>query len=58
MFVGLNMEFLVGLLAIGILVGLFVRNRGDNTMDTLGKGCSTLIIIALILLFALFLITL
>ena len=52
------MEFLVGLLAIGIFVGLFVRNRGDNTMDTLGKGCSTLIIIALILLFTLFLITL
>ena len=43
------MEFLVGLIALGIVVGLLVRNRGDNTMDTLGKGCSTLIFIAALL---------
>tara|TARA_B100002051_G_scaffold205375_1_gene196101 strand:- start:1050 stop:1235 length:186 start_codon:yes stop_codon:yes gene_type:complete len=54
MFVGLVMEFLVGLIAIGILVGLLVRNRGDNTMDTLGKGCLTLIIIAFAISIALY----
>ena len=52
------MEFLVGLLAIGIFVGLLVRNRGDNTMDTLGKGCFTIIIIVLLMLVSFFLITL
>ena len=45
------MEFLVGLIAVGLLVGLIVRNKGDNTMDTLSKGCLTLIILALVLLY-------
>ena len=38
------MEVLVGLLALGLLVGLLFRNKGDNTMDTLSKGCGFLIV--------------
>ncbi len=43
------MEFLIGLLVLGLIVGLFTRKKGDNTMDTLSAGCSTLIWIFFIL---------
>ena len=39
------MEFLIGLLLVSLIIGLFVRNKGDNTMDTLSKGCLYLFII-------------
>jgi|TARA_B100000963_G_C22162730_1_gene466735 hypothetical protein len=35
---------LVGLLALALIVGLIIRKRGDNTMDTMGKGCGCLFI--------------
>ena len=40
---------LVGLLALALIVGLFLRKRGDNTMDTLSKGCGCLILLVVIL---------
>ena len=39
------MEFLIGILLISLIIGLFVRKKGDNTMDTLSKGCFYLIVI-------------
>jgi|TARA_Y100000385_G_C12844787_1_gene530424 hypothetical protein len=30
---------LLGLLAFCLILGLIIRKRGDNTMDTLSKGC-------------------
>ncbi len=30
---------LVGLLAFALILGLIIRSKGDNTMDTLSKGC-------------------
>jgi len=30
---------LLFLLLVALIVGLFVRKKGDNTMDTLWKGC-------------------
>ena len=44
------MEFIVLVLGFGLLVGLIVRRRGDNTMDTLSKGCGCIVIIIIILL--------
>ena len=43
------MEVLVGLLALGLLVGLLFRNKGDNTMDTLSKGCGYIIALVFLL---------
>ena len=40
---------LVGLIALALIVGLFLRKRGDNTMDTLSKGCGCLILLVVIL---------
>ena len=40
---------LVGLLALALIVGLFLRKRGDNTMDTLSKGCGCLVLLVVIL---------
>ena len=42
------MEFLIGILLISLIIGLFVRNKGDNTMDTLSKGCLYLFVIVLL----------
>jgi len=36
------MEFLIGLILLGLVVGLFVRKKGDSFMDTLQSGCSSL----------------
>ena len=43
------MEAIVVLLGIGLIVGLIIRKKGDNTMDTLSKGCGCLFVILLIL---------
>ena len=39
------MEFIVLILGLGLLAGLVVRKKGDNTMDTLSKGCGCIIVI-------------
>ena len=43
------MEAIVVLLGIGLIVGLIIRKKGDNTMDTLSKGRGCLFVILLIL---------
>ena len=35
---------LVGLLALCLIIGLIIRKKGDNTMDTLSKGCGCFVI--------------
>ena len=37
------MELIFLILAIALIVGLIIRKRGDNTMDTLSKGCGCII---------------
>ncbi|MED5354179.1 MAG: hypothetical protein VX573_00010 [Bacteroidota bacterium] len=44
------MEFIVLVLGLGLLAGLVVRKKGDNTMDTLSKGCGCIILIIIILM--------
>ena len=44
------MEAIVVLLGIGLIVGLIIRKKGDNTMDTLSKGCGCLFVIAILLM--------
>ena len=44
------MEGIVVLLGLGLLVGLLVRKKGDNTMETLSKGCGCLFLIAFLLI--------
>jgi len=54
------MEFLLGLLLLGLIVGLFIRKKGDSFTDTLQSGCFslfgliifTICIIILIIIFA------
>ena len=48
------MEFIVILLGIGLIVGLIIRNKDDNTMETLSKGCGCMfgIVLLLIILYA------
>ena len=53
------MELIVLLIGCALLIGLFLRKKGDNTMDTLGKGCGcmfwfVLIIVVLFILYLLF----
>ena len=43
------MEAIIVILGIGLIVGLIIRKKGDNTMDTLSKGCGCLFVILLIL---------
>jgi hypothetical protein len=40
---------LIGLLALALIVGLIIRNKGDNTMDTLSKGCGCLLVAVIII---------
>ena len=52
------MELIVLLIGCALLIGLFLRKKGDNTMDTLGKGCGCMfwfivILIILIILYIL-----
>tara|TARA_B100000965_G_scaffold309948_1_gene269265 strand:- start:246 stop:431 length:186 start_codon:yes stop_codon:yes gene_type:complete len=39
---------LVSLLAFALILGLIIRKRGDNTMDTLSKGCGCLVLLFVI----------
>ena len=50
------MEFIIILLGIGLIVGLIVRDKGDNTMETLSKGCGCMfgIVLLLIILYAIY----
>lgn len=41
------MELLIGILLVALIIGLFVRKKGDNTMDTLSKGCLWLFLLVL-----------
>jgi len=45
---------IVGLLALALLIGLFIRNKGDNTMDTMSKGCGCIVIATLLILWIVF----
>ena len=36
---------LIGVLLFCLVVGLIVRKKGDNTMDTLGKGCGCVVLV-------------
>jgi len=42
------MQFIVVLILIVFLVGLLSRKKGDNFLDTLSSGCSTIIVIVVI----------
>ena len=44
------MEFIVLVLGLGLLAGLVVRKKGDNTMDTLSKGCGCIVVIIIFLM--------
>jgi len=44
------MELIIGILAIALIIGLFLRKKGDNTMDTLSQGCGCLIVAFILLL--------
>jgi hypothetical protein len=48
------MELIIGILVVALIIGLFVRDKGDNTMDTLSKGCGLLMGLAVIILIILF----
>jgi len=47
------MEFLIGLLLLGLIVGLFVRKKGDSFTDTLQSGCFSLFGLIVLLIIAL-----
>ena len=44
------MEFIVLVLGLGLLAGLVVRKKGDNTMDTLSKGCGCIVVTIILLM--------
>ena len=37
------MELIVILFGVALIIGLIIRNKGDNTMDTLSKGCGCMV---------------
>ena len=37
------MELIVILFGFALIIGLIIRNKGDNTMDTLSKGCGCMV---------------
>ena len=41
------MELIFLIFAIALIVGLIIRKRGDDTMDTLSKGCGCIIFLFL-----------
>jgi hypothetical protein len=43
------MDFLVGLIVTGLIVGLILRKKGDSFTDTLQMGCSTLFWVVLVI---------
>jgi len=44
------MELLIILLVFALIIGLIIRNKGDNTMDTLSKGCGCMVTLFIILI--------
>ena len=44
------MEFLLGLLLVGLFVGLLIRKKGDSFTDTLQSGCGCLFVVIFILI--------
>lgn len=44
------MELIVLLLFVVLVVGLIVRKRGDNTMDTFSKGCGCIFLIIILII--------
>ncbi len=44
------MEFLFGLLLLGLFVGLLIRKKGDSFTDTLESGCGCLSLVIFILI--------
>ena len=42
------MQFIIVIVIIVFLVGLLSRNKGDNFLDTLSSGCSTVVVIIVI----------
>jgi hypothetical protein len=42
------MQFIIVLILIVFLIGLLSRKKGDNFLDTLSSGCSTVITIVVI----------
>tara|TARA_B110000090_G_C13061981_1_gene323790 strand:+ start:163 stop:336 length:174 start_codon:yes stop_codon:yes gene_type:complete len=44
------MELIILILAIALILGLIIRKRGDNTMQTLSKGCGCLVFFVLVLI--------
>lgn len=39
---------LLGLVLLAFIVGLFLKNRNDNTAETVKKGCGCLLLVFLI----------
>ena len=39
---------LIGVLVLCLILGIIIRKRGDNTMDTLSKGCGCFSILFII----------
>ena len=50
------MELIVLVLGIALILGLIVRKKGDNTMDTLSKGCGCFTTSIILLIFFIFII--
>ncbi|MEK0420750.1 MAG: hypothetical protein RLZZ161_601 [Bacteroidota bacterium] len=44
------MEFLIGLLVLGLIVGLFTRDKGDGLLDTVSSGCSAIFLIVIVII--------
>tara|TARA_B110000967_G_scaffold191743_1_gene217721 strand:- start:90 stop:272 length:183 start_codon:yes stop_codon:yes gene_type:complete len=42
------MELIILVLGVGLIVGLIIRKREDNTMQTLSKGCGFIVVICII----------
>jgi hypothetical protein len=43
------MTILIGLIIVAFIIGLVSRDKGDGFMDTLGSGCSTIILILVVI---------
>jgi hypothetical protein len=39
---------IITILAIALIVGLIIRKKDDNTMQTLSKGCGCLVVLIII----------
>jgi uncharacterized ion transporter superfamily protein YfcC len=45
---------LLGFLLFCLILGLIIRRKGDNTMDTLSKGCGCFVILFILFIGLLF----